>query len=131
VVDDLADVGLPVVMEPAKPVVLDCKPDALKRALRNLIDNAVKHGNSAKVAVRTAPKSIAITIDDEGPGIPEQELARVLQPFYRVEASRSREGGGIGLGLAIAQSIVEAHRGELKLVNRTPGGLHASIVLPR
>jgi signal transduction histidine kinase len=131
VVDDLADAGLPVAMEPAEPVVLDCTPDALKRAVRNLLDNAVKHGNSAKVAIEAAPKSIAITIDDEGPGIPEHELTRVLQPFYRVEASRSRDGGGIGLGLAIAQSIVEAHRGELKLVNRTAGGLQASILLPR
>jgi signal transduction histidine kinase len=131
VVDDLADAGLPVAMEPAEPVVLDCTPDALKRAVRNLLDNAVKHGNSAKVAIEAAPKSIAITIDDEGPGIPDHELTRVLQPFYRVEASRSRDGGGIGLGLAIAQSIVEAHRGELKLVNRTAGGLQASIILPR
>ena len=70
-------------------------------------------------------------IDDEGPGIPEQELSRVFDPFYRLEGSRSRETGGVGLGLAIAQSIVQAHRGALLLSNRATGGLRTRIVLPR
>lgn len=131
VVDDMADAGLPVVMEPTRSFVLACRPDALKRAVRNLIDNAVKHGKSAKVAIHVQPNSVEIAIDDAGPGIPEQELARVFEPFYRVEASRGPETGGIGLGLAIALSIVQAHGGELKLVNRPAGGLRASIVLPR
>ena len=131
VVDDMADAGLPVAMDPAQLVVLECRSDALKRAIRNLVDNALKHGKSASVAIHAEPNSIEITIDDEGPGIPEQELARVFQPFYRVEASRSSETGGIGLGLAITLSIVQSHGGELKLVNRTAGGLRASIILPR
>ena len=75
--------------------------------------------------------SIEITIDDEGPGIPEAELPKVCQPFYRVENSRSRDTGGTGLGLAIAQSIVQAHGGELTLANRSSGGLRASIKLPQ
>jgi signal transduction histidine kinase len=74
---------------------------------------------------------IEIIIDDEGPGIPEQELTRVLQPFYRVEGSRSRETGGIGLGLAITQSIVQTDGGELTLTNRPEGGLRAKVKLPR
>jgi signal transduction histidine kinase len=110
--------------------VVGCRPDALKRAIRNLIDNAVKHGQSAQVAVNLAPGSIVITIDDQGPGIAEQELVRVLQPFYRIDASRNPETGGIGLGLAIALSIVQAHGGELTLVNRNAGGLRASVTLP-
>jgi signal transduction histidine kinase len=74
---------------------------------------------------------IEIIIDDEGPGIPEQELTCVLQPFYRVEGSRSRETGGIGLGLAITQSIVQTDGGELTLTNRPEGGLRAKVKLPR
>jgi signal transduction histidine kinase len=130
VVDDMADAGLPVTMDSASSVVFECRPDTLKRAIRNLIDNAVKYGKSAKVAIYPKPNLIEITIDDEGPGISEQELTRVFQPFYRVEASRNSETGGIGLGLAIALSIIQAHGGDIKLVNRSQGGLRATIVLP-
>ena len=130
VVDDMADAGLPVTMDPAQSIVVDCRPDALKRAIRNLIDNAVKHGELAQVAVNLAPESIVITIEDQGPGIAEQELERVFQPFYRIDASRNSETGGIGLGLAIALSIIQAHGGVLALVNRKAGGLRASVTLP-
>ena len=130
VVDDFADGGLPVTVAPAQPIVSECRPDALKRALANLIDNAVKYGKRARAAVRSTPGGIVITIDDDGPGIPERELARVFQPFYRVEGSRSRETGGIGLGLAIALSVVEGQGGELTLSNRPEGGLRACIRLP-
>lgn len=131
IVDDMVDARLPVKMEPAKPVVYDCRPAALKRAIRNLIDNAIKYGKKASVAIKPTSKSIEITIDDEGPGIPEQELIRVFEPFYRVEKSRSPETGGVGMGLAIALSAVQAHGGELNLSNRLTGGLRASIVLSR
>jgi signal transduction histidine kinase len=131
IVDDMADTGMPVKMESAEPIVYDCRPDALKRAIRNLLDNAVKYGKAASVAIQTSPQTIEILIDDEGPGIPEQELSRVFDPFYRLEESRNRETGGVGLGLAIAQSIVQAHRGELLLSNRLTTGLRARIVLPR
>jgi len=131
IVDDMADTGLPVKIEPAETVVHNCRPASLKRAIRNLIDNAVKYGKKADVAVVTTPKSIKITIDDEGPGIPEQELSRVFEPFYRAEESRSPETGGVGLGLAIALSTVQAHGGQILLNNRQAGGLRASILLPR
>jgi signal transduction histidine kinase len=130
VVDDMADAGLPVTMQPAAPLTYECQPGALKRALTNLLDNAVKYGKRAQAAITSTAKAIEITIDDEGPGIPEAELPRVFQPFYRVEESRSRDTGGTGLGLAIAQSIVQAHGGELTLANRPGGGLRASIRLP-
>ncbi len=130
VVADMADAGLPVAIEPAPPLILDCQPGALKRAITNLLDNAVKYGKCARVATATTAKTVEIMIDDDGPGIPDEELPRVLQPFYRVEDSRSRDTGGAGLGLAIAQSVVQAHGGELTLANRLGGGLRACIKLP-
>jgi signal transduction histidine kinase len=130
VVDDMADAGLPVSMTPAAPAIQECQPGALKRALTNLLDNAVKYGKRAQAAISTTPEAIEIAIDDEGPGIPEAELAKVFQPFYRVEESRNRDTGGTGLGLAIAQAIVQAHGGELTLANRSGGGLRATIRLP-
>lgn len=131
IVDDMGDAGLPVKMEPSEPVVLQCRDMALKRALTNLIDNAVKYGKAARVAVETASASVTITVDDEGPGIPETELARVFEPFHRVEGSRSRETGGVGLGLAIALSAIEANGGRLILRNRPGDGLSAVVTLPR
>jgi signal transduction histidine kinase len=130
VVDDMRDAGLPVCMQAAPPVIYECQPAVLKRAVRNLLDNAVKYGKSGIVQVRPAAKAIAIVIDDEGPGIPEPELARVLEPFYRLDESRSRETGGVGLGLAIAQSVAQSHGGALMLSNRPEGGLRATISLP-
>jgi signal transduction histidine kinase len=130
VVDDMADAGCDVAMAPAAAILLECRPSALKRAVTNLVDNAVKYGKSARLAVRNVAKTVEITIDDEGPGLSEEELARVFQPFYRVEGSRSRETGGVGLGLAIAKSLVERHRGTLTLSNRAIGGLQARISLP-
>jgi signal transduction histidine kinase len=130
VVDDMRDAGLPVCMRPAEPTVCDCRPAALKRAVRNLLDNAVKHGKSGVVSVHRSSQSIGIDIDDEGPGIPQPELTRVLEPFYRLDESRSPDTGGVGLGLAIAQSMVEANGGTISLSNRAKGGLRASITLP-
>ena len=130
IVDDMADAGMLVTMTPAAPVIHDCQPGALKRALTNLLDNAVKYGSRARAAITSANNGVEITIDDDGPGIPEAELAKVIQPFYRVEDSRSRDTGGTGLGLAIALAIVQAQGGELTLSNRPGGGLRAAIKLP-
>ena len=130
-VDDMGDAGIPVTMGSVEPIVYECRPIALKRALTNLIDNAVKYGKTAHATIDITPKMIDIIIDDEGTGIPDSELSRVFEPFYRVEGSRSRETGGVGLGLAIAQSIVQSHGGELILSNRPTGGMRASVKLPR
>jgi signal transduction histidine kinase len=131
IADDMADAGLPVTMPPAAPLVLACQPGALRRALANLIDNAVKYGGNAAVAIAPGPSGGArITVEDSGPGIPPAELARVFEPFHRLEPSRSRETGGAGLGLAIALSIVQAHGGEIGLANRPAGGLRATVLLP-
>jgi len=131
IVDDMKDAGLPVIMQQSSGVIYECYGAALKRAVTNLIDNAVKYGRTARVAICEVPTLLKIIVEDEGPGIPEHELSRVTEPFYRVEESRSREGGGAGLGLAITVSVIEAHGGELKLANRREGGLRAEVRLPR
>lgn len=132
IIDDMAEAGLPVTLvQCADAVIVECKPEALRRAIINLIDNAIKYGGSARATLATTSETVEIRIDDTGPGIPEDERARVIQPFYRLEGSRSRHTGGMGLGLAIAASVIEAHGGELRLANRETGGLRASIILPR
>ncbi len=128
VIDDAVDMGAPVSMAPAQPIVYECQPAALKRALANLLDNAVKYGKRARAAIQSTLDTVEITIDDDGPGIPEDELSRVFEPFYRVEGSRSRDTGGFGLGLAIASSVVQRHGGQLRFSNRAEGGLRARII---
>jgi signal transduction histidine kinase len=131
IVDDMSDAGLKVTAGAiAEKLEVTCKPAALRRAVVNLIDNALKYGTSARVSLERRTGAIAITIEDEGPGIPPEEIARVLQPFYRVEASRNRDTGGIGLGLAITSAIAEAQGGRLVLENRAEGGLRATLLLP-
>ena len=104
---------------------------ALRRIMTNLTDNALKFGKDAEISVeRDVRGCVLIVVRDRGPGIPEPELEAVFAPFYRVEASRSRETGGAGLGLAIASHLAIALRGELRLTNRTGGGLEARLVLP-
>lgn len=129
-VDDMADAGLPVDMSPSAAVPYECQPSALKRAIANLLDNAVKYGARAHTAVISTSDAVEIIIDDEGPGISPDEILKVFEPFYRTETSRSRETGGVGLGLAIAQAIAQAHGGYIRLANRAEGGLRARIRLP-
>lgn len=130
IIDDMAAAGRAVTMASVPSVICECEPGALKRAVSNLIDNAVKYGKAAHVSIHTPPGAVEISIEDEGPGIPPEELTRVFQPFYRLEQSRSRDTGGIGLGLAIALSVVQAHGGEIVLANRPEGGLRATVKLP-
>ncbi|HEY7743797.1 MAG TPA: ATP-binding protein [Burkholderiales bacterium] len=106
-------------------------PQALKRCLANLVENAVKYGRSARVMVDDNDARLVIRIRDDGPGLPPAELEKVFEPFYRVEGSRSRDTGGTGLGLTIARGIAEAHGGRLSLRNREEGGLEATLELPR
>ncbi len=103
----------------------------LKRALNNLVDNAVLYGGCATVRVEDTPQALVLRVLDEGPGLPEAELERVFEPFYRLEASRSRATGGSGLGLGIARNVARTHGGELVLCNRPEGGLEARLTLPR
>ncbi len=104
---------------------------ALKRALGNLIDNAVKYGRSAHIVIEDGAPGLRLSVEDEGPGIAEADLARVVEPYVRLEASRSRETGGVGLGLTIARDAAVLHGGTLLLENLATGGLRATLVLPR
>jgi signal transduction histidine kinase len=106
------------------------RPLDLRRCLSNLIDNAVKYGHAAHVAVDRINGAARIRIRDDGPGIPQHEQARVFDPFYRVETSRSRESGGTGLGLTIARNIAEQHGGSITLANHPDGGLEVTLMLP-
>lgn len=107
------------------------RPLALKRLLANLIENAIKYGSRATVSIEDTATQLQIVIADEGPGIAEDQLEHVFEPFYRIEGSRNRETGGVGLGLAVARDIARAHGGELVLRNHPGGGLNAILTLPR
>ena len=106
------------------------KPQALRRCLTNLVANAVKFGTRAKIVVEDGT-ALIIRVRDEGPGIPQDELERVFEPFYRVESSRNRDTGGTGLGLSIARDVAQAHGGSLVARNLPGVGLEALLVLPR
>jgi signal transduction histidine kinase len=110
---------------------IEAQPIALKRAVANLIENAVVYGKRAEVRLAQTADEFEIRIEDQGPGIPEPEFERVFRPFYRLEASRNRDSGGAGLGLAIARSVVRSHGGDIVLANRPEGGLRATISLPK
>ncbi|MEQ9491853.1 MAG: ATP-binding protein [Alphaproteobacteria bacterium] len=111
-------------------IVVACRAVALKRAVRNIIENAVRYGARADITVATEAGYVVITVCDSGPGIPEEDMGRLFEPFVRLESSRSRDTGGVGLGLAIARSIVLAHGGEIGLKNRPAGGLAVTIRIP-
>ncbi|MFT4184673.1 MAG: ATP-binding protein [Rhizobium sp.] len=107
-----------------------CRPVALKRALRNLVENAIRYGGTASVALQKAEGEVIISVEDEGPGIPEDEIEDAFEAFVRLEPSRNMETGGLGLGLSIARSIVKAHGGSLSLANRQDRGMRAELRLP-
>ncbi len=132
-VEDYAGTDRDVTLEAAPPTGLELRlrPGATRRALRNLIDNALRYGKRARLSVEERPDELAIHIDDDGPGVPEEVLSRLFEPFVRLETSRSRETGGTGLGLAIARSLIRAQGGEVTLANRDGGGLRATVTLPR
>lgn len=130
VCSDAADAGEDVQLDGQSRMSVQARPTALRRCLTNLVDNAVKYGGHARVQVEARGKQAVIRVIDGGPGIPEDQQARVFDPFYRLENSRSRETGGTGLGLTIARNIVEQHGGTIKLANRAEGGLEVTVVLP-
>ena len=127
---EYAEVGSSISLEGRARGPVEAKPLALKRCLTNLVNNALKFGKRATIAVEDG-EALVIRVCDEGPGIPEDSLERVFEPFYRLESSRSRDTGGTGLGLSIARDIAQAHGGTLTLRNRPQGGLTAELRLPR
>lgn len=111
-------------------VTLRVRPNALRRALRNVIENAIRYGGSADVSISRGQDMVSIEICDDGPGIPEEEIEEVFEPFFRLERSRSRETGGTGLGLSIARTLLRASGGDISLSNKPEGGVRARISLP-
>ena len=107
------------------------RPLSLKRAFTNLINNAKRYGKTVKVKIFEHDEQIAITITDDGPGIPEQDIEHVFQPFYRAEKSRNRKTGGVGLGLAVTHDVVTVHGGVISLKNITPHGLEVTLLFPK
>jgi len=129
--DLVGDVGgNKATLAPSPPLPVAIRAHALNRALRNLIDNAVRYGGEATVTVTQAPGMAVITIADKGPGLPADPLEAVFEPFVRLEGSRNRDTGGVGLGLAIARTIIQAHGGTVVLRNRPEGGVEAVVNLP-
>lgn len=128
---DLDDMGEPVTWQNHAPAPVSCRPNEIRRAVRNLVENAVAYGNKADVQIAANSDGYDIVIEDEGPGIAEDDRARVFEPFVRLERSRNAATGGTGLGLTLAKAIAEGHGGGIVLENRTSGGLRARMHLPR
>lgn len=127
---ELSETGPSVAFTGSEPVVTALRRTPIRRALRNLMENAQRYGRGARVGLSHAGGVAEITIDDDGPGIPPEELEHVFDPFARLETSRSRETGGVGLGLSIARAILRAHGGDVALSSRPEGGLRATVTLP-
>jgi signal transduction histidine kinase len=127
---DMADLGMPVVTEASDPVTCVCRPGEIRRAVRNLIENAIRYGGEARVNVTRDGSDVIIKVEDKGPGIPADQMQSVFEPFSRIETSRSRETGGHGLGLTIARAVARGHGGDVTLANRAEGGLAATLRIP-
>lgn len=129
-VDEMAETGSDAVMEKSERVVISGDPLALKRMFSNLLVNAVKYGKRARVRVFQEGENAIVEVEDDGPGVPEADLDKVFEPFFRREPSRSRDTGGIGLGLAVVRTVARGHGGDAELKNRKGGGLTARVKLP-
>ena len=127
---EFVEMGKDVTLEGRALGPVTGKPQALKRCITNVVGNAINFGARAHVIVRDGGR-LEISICDDGPGIPREELERVFEPFYRLESSRNRDTGGTGLGLSIARDVAQAHGGTIVLQNRPEGGLEARLTLPR
>ncbi|HWA03854.1 MAG TPA: ATP-binding protein [Rhizomicrobium sp.] len=128
---DLDDLGEPVKWSTHPPAPLSCRPNEIRRAVRNLVENAVSYGGSASVRLDQDGDGYEILVEDEGPGIPDADRGRVFEPFVRLEGSRNIATGGAGLGLTLVKAIAEGHGGRVVLENRNGGGLRARLRLPR
>lgn len=136
IVEDEASLGRAVALVAGNsgegaPAPFVGKLSVLRRAIGNLVDNAVAHGQTVTVGLRDTPEQLHIVVEDDGPGIPPGDLQRVTEPFVRLDAARRLDTGGVGLGLAIVRDAAAYHGGRLVLENRAEGGLRATLALPR
>ena len=130
VCEDVADAGGEVSYAGRRGIDVSCRPTLIRRAVANLVDNAVKYGGNARVKIDRDTDRVVIVVDDDGPGIPAEEQEKVFAPFYRREAARDPSKAGVGLGLSIARTVAREHGGDVTLKNRDSGGLSALIELP-
>jgi len=130
VCDEFADVGRAANYVGPASLDLRCRPRMLGRAMTNLVENAIKFGGVATVGLAAAHGAVFVYIDDQGPGIPDAEKERAFDPFYRLDPARNPDSGSVGLGLSIAQTIVQAHGGNIALRDRAPRGLRVTVSLP-
>ncbi|HEY0267321.1 MAG TPA: ATP-binding protein [Rhizomicrobium sp.] len=128
---DLDEMGEPVSWVNHSPAPISCRPNEIRRAVRNLVENAVAYGHKADVRISDTSDGYDVLVEDEGPGIPERDRQRVFEPFVRLESSRNEATGGTGLGLTLVKAIAEGHGGVIKLEARPGGGLRARMHLPR
>lgn len=131
IVDDRSDLGHDVTLQRGAPVTLRGDPVALRRLVSNLVDNALKYGERARLALFAEAGQCRLVVDDDGPGIRAELRERVFEPFFRAEGSRNRDTGGIGLGLTTVRAIALDHGGEVRLENRAEGGLRVVVTLPQ
>jgi signal transduction histidine kinase len=129
VISDFPD-GSNISFEATERVVAPVRPVLIRRALRNLVDNALQYGGNAKIHLKAGDKRLFIVIEDDGPGIAPHQLETIFEPFARAESSRNRSLGGTGLGLTIARAIARAHRGDVTVRNRPHGGVEAVLYMP-
>ena len=128
-VDTNADLGRPVTYEGPDELVVDARPLSIKRAIGNLVENGLRHGENVRITLSDRGDQARLRVEDDGPGIPEAELTHVLAPFFRLDDARQRDTNGLGLGLAIVSHAVEREGGSLQLSNLPQGGLRAEIRL--
>jgi len=128
-VADIRQAGLPVDAGALEPAKVSAGPLALKRALRNLITNAATHGGGAAVYLSTGEQMAQVVIEDDGPGIPDELLGQVFEPFFRANPGRNQTIKGAGLGLAIAREIIERFGGSVEISNRPEGGLKQTVTM--
>lgn len=131
VVDDYADQGETISAKNMPKATINIRRMAFKRALQNVISNAFKYADSAEISVSQTETYYNINVDDDGPGISEEELSRAVEPFVRLESSRNRDTGGTGLGLSITETILHTEGGKLSLSNREPNGLRVTLSVPK
>ena len=132
VAEDMEALGAQVSVQGRADAPLSVRPQALRRCLANLMDNARQYGgNRIDVSIIDSPEAVCIRIEDRGPGIPAAERERVFEPYVRLDPSRAKHTGGTGLGLAIARAVARSHRGDIVLSDRAGGGLCAALTLPR
>jgi signal transduction histidine kinase len=130
IADDYNDQGAGVTYKGPERAGFRGRPLALKRAFANLVDNAAKYGKSPELELRCADQQFVVMVTDSGPGIPSEAIERVFTAFFRLERSRNRGTGGVGLGLTSSQTIIRAHGGDIRLRNRLAGGLEVEVSLP-